>query len=69
ATAVFSPHAPDTQSWSAPGTITYNILSWCRYIDIILVGGGNGGGGGFAGFVTGGGGNAGTWTHITIERG
>ncbi|WP_255789216.1 glycine-rich domain-containing protein [Mycobacteroides abscessus] len=69
ATAVFSPHAPETQSWSAPGTITYNIPSWCRYIDIVLVGGGNGGGGGFAGFITGGGGNAGNWSHVTLERG
>ncbi|NOS28180.1 hypothetical protein HGK65_25800, partial [Mycobacteroides abscessus] len=69
ATAVFSPHAPETQSFSAPGTITYNIPSWCRYIDIVLVGGGNGGGGGFAGFITGGGGNAGNWSHVTLERG
>lgn len=69
ATAVFSPHAPETQQYTIPGTITYLIPSWCRYIDVVLIGGGNGGGGGFAGFVTGGGGNAGNWAHATLERG
>ncbi|MDM2401761.1 hypothetical protein PP613_21165 [Mycobacteroides abscessus] len=69
ATAVFSPHDPETQQFTAPSTITYLIPSWCRYIDIVLVGGGNGGGGGFAGFITGGGGNAGNWSHATLERG
>ncbi|MGB3707588.1 hypothetical protein [Gordonia sp. (in: high G+C Gram-positive bacteria)] len=66
----FSPHTAETQTWSTPGTYTYPIPPWSRYIDLVGIGGGASGqtGSGVAG-GKGSGGAAGGWNSATLERG
>lgn len=70
AVGVFSPHAEARQSWTTPGTYSWPIPAWARYIDFVGIGGGaSGQTGSGANSSSGGGGQSGTWGAATVERG
>ncbi|MGC5248913.1 hypothetical protein ACPXB3_18535, partial [Gordonia sp. DT219] len=69
-TAGFPATAPASATYPTPGTYSYAIPPWCRYIAYAALGAGGGGGrhNAFSAF-TGRGGAAGTWTTGILERG
>ena len=66
--ADFTPHEPVEVSYTTPGTYTYVIPVWCRYLDIAAVGSGRGGNGNTSA-IAGAGGAGGQWDWTTITRG
>ena len=63
-------YTPRTTAYSSPGSFTYTIPSWAKFVDVTLVGAGGGGCRGNAGAALHGeGGEAGSWLSETLERG
>lgn len=67
--AWFTPHTALRVDYTAPGTYTYPIPVWCRYIDLPAVGAGGGGAGGNNVNADGRGGYPGAWGGLTLQRG
>jgi hypothetical protein len=62
--SVIAVPAPTTTPFTGAGVYTYEIPSWCAYIDLILLGAG-GGGASNVGGLTGAGGGAGSWKAVS----
>lgn len=62
--------SPEVSTYTTPGTSTYTLPYWWRYLDIVMIGGGASGQTGSGATNTAGkGGNASSWTTVTLERG
>lgn len=64
-------YAPRTTEFPTPGAgLVYDIPTWAKYLDVVLIGGGGGGKGGNGGDTRPGyGGGAGLWATETLVRG
>lgn len=62
--------SPEVSTYTTPGTSTYTLPYWWRYLDIVMIGGGaSGQTGNGANGQAGKGGNPATWVTVTLERG
>ncbi|AHJ86572.1 minor tail protein [Mycobacterium phage Jolie2] len=64
-------YTPRTTEFATPGAAqVYQIPTWAKYLDVVVIGGGGGGHGGNGGNgAPGNGGGAGTWATETLVRG
>ncbi|UXE04405.1 minor tail protein [Mycobacterium phage Funsized] len=63
-------YAPRTTTFTTPGWNYYDIPTWAKYVDVIMVGAGGSGHGGDGGLNRSGeGGGAGQWATETLQRG
>lgn len=62
-------HEPVLKEFPDPGTHTYDVPTWAKYVDLAMLPGGAGGRSGDIVGGTGEGGDPGSWLTVTLERG